>query len=110
MGTSVPPDAGIFDGEATGLVDEGQGVRPGHISGGSFDGRTRGIIVELFTVDAPAPVCGKLNHAFAAVYFDVDAQGAPVDGPVEVRGFLIDGSSLCRTEAESVEFLYRRVP
>jgi len=111
VGTTVPEtDRSPFASEAKGLVDEGQGPRPVHISGGARTTRGWTINVDIFKYDSPKPVCGRLNYSFAAAYYDVDLEGVPLDGPVSVRGFLMDGSSLCRTEAKAVDFLYRRLP
>ncbi len=111
VGTSVPEtDPSPFASEANGLVDEGQGPRPVHISGGLRTTRGWTINVDIFKFDAPKPVCGRLNSSFAAAYYDVDLEGQVLDGPVSVRGFLMDGSSLCRTEARAIDFLYRRLP
>lgn len=111
VGTSVPEtDRSPFSYEGHGLVDEGQGPRPVHVSGGLRTTRGWTINVDIFKYDSPKPVCGRLNYSFAAAYFDVDLEGVPLDGPVEVRGFMMDGSGLCRTEAKAVDFLYRRIP
>ena len=111
VGTSVPEtDRSPFSYEGHGLVDEGQGPRPVHVSGGLRTARGWNINVDIFKYDSPKPACGRLNYSFAAAYFDVDLEGVPLDGPVEVRGFMMDGSGLCRTEAKAVDFLYRRLP
>lgn len=113
VGTSEPDDAVTpFDREGFGVVVgvPAAGARK-HISGGSR--RSDGgwdIVVDLFQAPGREPKCGRLDRAFAAVYFPVDAVGRPLPGPVEVRGFMMDGSSRCREQARSVQLDYRRVP
>jgi hypothetical protein len=113
VGTSEPVDA------VTPFEQEGYGVVVGvpaagarkHISGGSrrADGGWD-LVVDLFQAPGRKSRCGSLDRAFAAVYFPVDAVGRPLPGPVEVRGFMMDGSSMCRTPARSVQLDYRLVP
>jgi hypothetical protein len=55
------------------------------------------------------PRCGMLNSAFASVYFAVDTEGKPLGGPVEVRGFLMDGAAPCAKAAAAVYFTYGRL-
>ena len=111
VGTYVPSDPGstlLYGG--SGFVDEGSGSRLAHVSGSTRHGGVWGLTVDLFSNHAKDFVCGRLNRAFAAVYFDVDANDVPTDGPVAIYGFLDDATSLCRTPAKAVEFLYSRVP
>ncbi len=110
VGTSVTDrDRSPFAHDANGLVDEGQGLRPVHVSGGMRTTRGWTINVDLFKYDSPTPACGRLNYSFAAAYFDVDLEGKPLDGPVEVRGFMIDASGQCLGKAKSIKHLYRRL-
>lgn len=112
VGTKEPANAVTpFENEGSGIV-EGVPVEGTlkHISGGArrADGGWD-INVDLFEASARKPVCGRLNTAFAAIYFSVDAVGRPVAGPVTVRGFMIDGSSMCRNPAGSVQLDYRPI-
>jgi hypothetical protein len=112
VGTKEPADAVTpFENEGEGLVEGSPAAGLKHISGGSrrADGGWD-IVMDLFHAPAAAPSCGRLNDAFAAVYFSVDAVGRPIGGAVEVRGFLLDESFPCAKPADSPEILYRRLP
>lgn len=111
---TVEPEGAVtpFERDGFGIV-EGEpaaGARK-HISGGSR--RSDGgwdLVVDLFSAPGRKDRCGSLSRAFAAVYFPVDAVGRPLPGPVEVRGFMMDGAPLCRASAKSVQLDYRAVP
>jgi hypothetical protein len=113
VGTTMPEDAITpFEWNGYGIVEgaPAAGARK-HISGGSR--RSDGgwdIVVDLFSAPGRKPRCGSLDRAFAAIYFSVDAVGRPLPGPVEVRGFMMDGSSDCREQARSTQIDYRLVP
>lgn len=112
VGTSEPSDAVTpFELDGYGVVEGRPSAGLKHISGGSRrkDGGWD-IVVDLFDGPRGKEKCGRLDHAFAAVYFPTDAVGRPLDGAVEVRGFLLDQSYPCAKPAAGVEFLYRRVP
>jgi hypothetical protein len=113
VGTLEPASAVTpFDNDGSGIV-EGTPVAGTlkHISGGvrRADGGWD-INVDLFGAPARKAVCGRLNTAFAAIYFSVDAVGRPIPGPVTVRGFMMDGAPLCRDRAASVDLDYRPSP
>jgi len=113
VGTVEPADAITpFNQDGFGVVEgyPAAGARK-HISGGArrADGGWD-IVVDLFAAPGRKPHCGSLNHAFAAVYFPVDAVGRPIPGPVEVRGFMMDASPRCPGYARAVQLDYRRVP
>jgi hypothetical protein len=108
VGVSVPRpyDLPFVDGSV--MVVEGEPVSGRlHISGGARQKDGWNIVGDLFTAEKPM-VCGELNMAFAAVYVDINAKGEILSTTPEVRGFLMDGSSLCRQPAKSVEILYTR--
>lgn len=112
VGTSEPSDAVTpFEIDGYGVVKGTPASGLKHISGGARrkDGGWD-IVVDLYEGTPAKRACGRLGHAFAAVYFPVDAVGRPLDGPVEVRGFMLDQSYPCAKPAAGVEFLYRRVP
>ena len=112
VGTSEPADAVTpFELDGHGVVKGTPASGLKHISGGQRrqDGGWD-LVVDLFDAPRAKERCGRLDHAFAAVYFTVDAVGRPLDGPVEVRGFLLDQSYPCARPAAGVEFLYRRAP
>ncbi|MCX5789330.1 MAG: hypothetical protein NTX64_12605 [Elusimicrobia bacterium] len=112
VGTRLPAGAMTpFDDRGAALIEGTPSWGAKHISGGSRrqDGGWD-LVADLFQAPERRFVCGRLNMAFAAAYFPVDAAGRPIDGPVEVRGFLMDGSPLCEHEAKSVDFEYRRLP
>lgn len=112
VGTKEPADAVTpFEREGAGLIEGVPAAGLKHISGGvrRADGGWD-LIVDLFQAPAGAQACGRLDGAFAAVYFAVDAVGRPLDGPVEVRGFMLDQSWPCAKRAAAVDFLYRRLP
>ena len=76
-----------------------------HVSGGAREADGWNIVAEIWSHEKPA-ACGELNLAFAAVYVDIDAEGRIRPARPVVRGFLMDGSSLCARPAKSVEILY----
>ena len=76
-----------------------------HVSGGAREADGWNIVAEIWSHEKPA-ACGELNLAFAAVYVDIDAAGHILPARPVVRGFLMDGSSLCAGPARSVELLY----
>lgn len=113
VGTTQPEDAITpFNQNGYGIVEgaPAAGARK-HISGGSrrADGGWD-IVVDLYRGRDGESACGRLSRAFAAIYFPVDAVGRPIAGPVEVRGFMMDGSSGCRTPMAGVQLDYRRTP
>ncbi|MBI5209358.1 MAG: hypothetical protein HY927_05225 [Elusimicrobia bacterium] len=82
-----------------------------HISGGAREPFGWAIVGSLLSASKPDQRCGELNVAGAAVYVGSDLEGRVLlDAPIAVRGFLFDGSSLCRTPAKSVEILYALKP
>jgi hypothetical protein len=113
VGTTLPENALTpFEWNGYGIVEgaPAAGARK-HISGGAR--RSDGgwdIVVDLFAAPGRKPRCGSLDHAFAAIYFSVDAVGRPLPGPVEVRGFMTDSSPRCPGYARAVQLDYRRVP
>jgi hypothetical protein len=116
VGTRLPAgDTTPFDDRGSALVEGSPASGAKHISGGvrRADGGWD-INADLFSApEHPAgrpTACGQLNMAFAAVYFSVDFGGRTIDGPVAVRGFLMDGATLCPDSAKSVSFEYRRLP
>jgi hypothetical protein len=113
VGTTQPEDAITpFNQNGYGIVEgaPAAGARK-HISGGSrrADGGWD-LVVDLYRGRDGEVACGRLSRAFAAIYFSVDAAGRPIAGPVEVRGFMMDGSSRCRTPMASVQLDYRLSP
>jgi len=80
-----------------------------HISGGARNGDSWTINGSLFSKSVEGR-CGELNMAFAALYLDIDLEGEVLRREPQIRGFLADGSPLCRTPAKSIEFLYKRLP
>ena len=78
-----------------------------HVSGGARETWGWNIVGDLWKRDAPA-ACGRLNMAFAAVYFDIDRAGNTLPNAPEIRGFLMDGSALCPSPAKARDFLYKR--
>lgn len=112
VGTKEPSDAVTpFEGEGEGLIEGSPAAGLKHISGGSRRaGGGWDLVVDLFRASGSAPACGRLNAAFAAVYFAVDPVGRPLDGPVEIRGFMLDQSWPCANTAAAAEVHYRRLP
>lgn len=111
VGTQVPAEApGPFADDAAAVIEgiPASGLR--HISGGARTPQGWELAVSLQSSRAGRPVCGRLSSAHLAAYFPVDLEGAPLEGPVAVRGFLMDGSSSCSVSARSVDFDYLRVP
>lgn len=112
VGTREPANAVTpFEEEGSGLIEGAPASGRKHISGGArrADGGWD-LVVDLFSGPEAPQACGRLNHAFAAAYFPVDAVGRPLDGPVEVRGFLVDHSWPCAKTAAAVALPYRRLP
>ena len=113
VGTTQPEDAMTpFNQNGYGIVEgaPAAGARK-HISGGArrADGGWD-LVVDLYRGRDGEVSCGRLSRAFAAIYFPVDAVGRPIDGPVEVRGFMMDGAPRCRKPMAGVQLDYRRVP
>ncbi len=113
VGTTQPEDAVTpFNQNGYGIVEgaPAAGARK-HISGGSrrADGGWD-IVVDLYHGLYGEVACGRYSRGFAAIYFPVDAVGRPIAGPVEVRGFMMDGSSRCKHPMASVQLDYRLVP
>ncbi|MBI5241004.1 MAG: hypothetical protein HY926_11070 [Elusimicrobia bacterium] len=108
VGVSVPQpyDLPFVDGSA--IIVEGEPAAGRfHIGGGARYADHWNIVGDLFTRRGE-PSCGKLTTTFAAVYVDIDLKGDILPATPEVRGFLMDGSSLCRQPAKSVEILYAK--
>ena len=107
-GVSVPRPYDLPFVAGSALIVEGAPASDRfHISGGARQKDGWNIVGDLFSRQKPM-VCGELNMTFAAVYVDIDAKGDILGNTPEVRGFLMDGSSLCRQPAQSVEILYSR--
>lgn len=106
VAVTIPYDLPFVDGSA--LIVEGEPVSGRfHISGGARGKDGWNIVGDLFHKEKPS-VCGELNVTFAAVYVDIDLKGNILSAMPQVRGFLMDGSSLCRQPAKSVEILYAK--
>lgn len=80
-----------------------------HIAGGAREADGWDLVGSWLSVRAPGePECGRLNSAHASVYAKSTLDGRLKDGPVLVRAFLMDGSSLCPGYARAVHFDYAR--
>lgn len=111
VGTQVPADApSPFAHDAVGVIEGAPAAGLRHIGGGARTPEGWDLVVNLLSTRAPRTVCGRLNSASASAYFPVDLEGAPLEGPVTVRGFLMDGSASCPGYARAVHFDYVPAP